>query len=57
MTKNRIIFPMDNALFKLLYLAMMDITKKLTKKSGDWSQTLDQMCIYFGERISPADLI
>lgn len=56
-TKNRTIFPTDDALFKLLYLAMMDITKKWTGRSWDWGQTLDQLCIYFGDRISPADLI
>ena len=56
-TKNRTIFPTDDALFKLLYLAMMDITKKWTGKSWDWGQTLDQLCIYFGDRISPSDLI
>lgn len=56
-TKNRTIFPTDDALFKLLYLAMMDITKKWTGKSWDWGQTLDQMCIYFGDRISPSDLV
>ena len=56
-TKNRTIFPTDDALFKLLYLAMMDITKKWTGKSWDWGQTLDQLCIYFGDRISHSDLI
>ena len=56
-TKNRTIFPTDDALFKLLYLAMMDITKKWTGRSWDWGRTLDQLCIYFGDRISPADLI
>ena len=56
-TKNRAIFPTDDALFKLLYLAMMDITKKWTGKSWDWGQTLDQLCIYFGDRISASDLI
>ena len=56
-TKNRTIFPTDDALFKLLYLAMMDIIRKWTGKSWDWGQTLDQLCIYFGDRISPSDLI
>ena len=56
-TKNRTIFPTDDALFKLLYLAMMDITKKWTGKSWDWGQTLDQLCIYFGDRITPSDLV
>ena len=55
-TKTRTIFPTDDALFKILYLAMVDITKKWTGKSWDWGQTLDQLCIYFGDRIEPADL-
>lgn len=56
-TKTRTIFPTDDALFKILYLAMMDITKKWTGKSWDWGQTLDQLCIYFGDRISPSDIL
>lgn len=55
-TKTRTIFPTDDALFKILYLAMMDITKKWTGKSWDWGQTLDQLCIYFGDRIQPEDV-
>lgn len=55
-TKSRAIFPSDDALFKMIYLAMMDATKKWTGKSWDWGQTLDQLCIYFGDRISPEDL-
>lgn len=55
-TKNRTVFPTDDALFKLLYLAMIDITKKWTGKAWNWGQTLDQICIYFGDRIQPEDL-
>ena len=55
-TKTRTIFPTDDALFKILYLAMMDITKKWTGKSWDWGQTLDQLCIYFGDRIQPEEV-
>ena len=55
-TKTRTIFPTDDALFKLLYLAMMDITKKWTGKAWNWGQTLDQFCIYFGDRIQMEDL-
>jgi putative transposase len=54
-TKTRTIFPSDDALFKILYLAMMDITKKWAGKSWDWGQTMDQLCIYFGDRIQPED--
>lgn len=56
-TKSRTIFPTDDALFKMLYLAMMDATKKWTGKSWAWGQTLDQLCIYFVDRISPEDII
>ena len=55
-TKTRTIFPTDDALFKLLYLAMMDITKKWTGKAWNWGQTLDQFCIYYGDRIQMEDL-
>lgn len=55
-TKSKTIFPTDDALFKILYLAMMDITEKWTGAGWNWGQTLDQLCIYFGDRISPADI-
>ena len=55
-TKTRTVFPTDDALFKLLYLAMIDITKKWTGKVWNWGQALDQFCIYFGDRIQPEDL-
>ena len=47
---------MNDALFKMLYLAMSDATKKWTGKTWDWGQTLDQLCIYFDDRISPEDI-
>ncbi len=55
-TKSKTIFPTDDALFKMLYLAMMDVTKKWTGKAWDWGLTLDQLCIYFGDRIQPMDI-
>lgn len=44
-TKSRTIFPTDDALFKILYLVMVDITQNWIGKSWDWGQTLDQLCI------------
>lgn len=55
-TKSRTIFPTDDALFKILYLAMMDATKKWAGRPRDWGMILDQLCIYFGDRIQPEDL-
>ena len=56
-TKSKTIFPTDDALFKSLYLAMIDATKKWTGKAWSWGQTLDQLCIYFGDRIQPEDVM
>ena len=55
-TKAKTIFPTDDALFKMLYLAMTDITKKWVGKPWDWGQILEQLCIFFEGRITQADL-
>lgn len=55
-TKSKTIFPTDDALFKMLYLAMMDITKKWEGKPWNWGQILEQLFIYFEERITRQDL-
>lgn len=55
-TKTRTVFPTDDALFKLLYLATMDITEKWTGKDREWSKILAQLCIYFEDRIDLSDL-
>ena len=55
-TKAKTIFPTDDALFKMLYLAMTDITKKWVGKPWDWGQILEQLCIFFEGRITQGDL-
>ena len=55
-TKTRTIFPSDDALFKLLYLATVDITEKWNGRDRDWGKILSQLCIYFEDRIEPGDL-
>ena len=50
-TKNRSIFPNDQALQKLLYLATQDIVKKWTKPLPNWAQTISQLAIHFPDRI------
>ena len=55
-TKSKTIFPSDDSLFKMLYLATMDITKKWGGKNRDWNQILAQLCIYFEDRISLSDI-
>jgi transposase-like protein len=39
-TKNKGVFPTDDSLLKMLYLAMMDITKKWTGKRREWGQII-----------------
>jgi transposase-like protein len=52
-TKGKSIFPTDEALLKMLYLATMDVTKKWTMRIQNWGPILSQLSIYFGERINP----
>ena len=51
-TKSKTIFPSDDSLLKMLYLAMMDITKKWTGHRQDWGVIHSQLEIYFEERLS-----
>jgi len=37
-TKNRNVFPNDTAIFKLLYLAVIEIKKKWVIRMKDWNQ-------------------
>lgn len=50
-TKSKSVFPTDDSLFKMLYLAMKDITKKWTGRRQDWSQIYAQLAIFYGDRI------
>jgi len=50
-TKNKGVFPTDDSLFKMLYLATVDITKKWTGRRKDWGEIFSQLSIYFEERI------
>lgn len=54
-TKTKSIFPTDDSLFKSLYLAMMDITAKWKGKPREWPKIMEQLFIYFENRISTAD--
>ncbi len=50
-TKSKTVFPTDDSLFKMLYLAMIDITKKWTGRRQDWSLIHAQMALFFADRI------
>ena len=51
-TKNKSVFPTDDSLLKMLYLAAMDITRKWTGHRQDWGKIRAQLVIYFEERIT-----
>lgn len=53
LTKNRGSFPSDEALLKLFYLALRNISKKWTMPIRDWKAALNRLTIQFGERLSP----
>ena len=50
-TKNTGVVPTDDSLIKMLYLAMMDITKKWTGKRREWGQIHSQLEILFADRL------
>ena len=50
-TKSKSVFPTDDSLFKMLYLAMIDITKKWSGRKQDWSMIHAQLAIYFEDRM------
>ena len=50
-TKNKGVFPTDDSLLKMLYLAMVNITKKWTGKRREWGQIHSQLEIFFADRL------
>jgi putative transposase len=52
-TKNRLLFPSDDAIFKILYLAIRNASEKWTMPVRDWGQALNQFAIEFGKERVP----
>jgi putative transposase len=50
-TKNRTIFPTDDAVRKSVYLSIREISKKWTQPVRDWGVILGQLSIFFEGRI------
>ena len=51
-TKSKTLFPSDESLLKMLYLAMMDITKNGPNTDRIGGQIHSQLEIFFEERLS-----
>jgi len=50
-TKTKSSFPTDDSLFKLLYLIVMDTCEKWTQPIKHWGVILNQLTIFFKERV------
>lgn len=50
-TKGKSIFPTDESLLKMLYLATMDVLRRWTGRVQNWGQILLQLTVYFPERV------
>lgn len=51
-TKNKGVFPSDDALLKVVYLAYRNISKKWTQPLQNWSLTVSQLSIHFEGRLT-----
>lgn len=51
-TKTKSAFVSDDALMKILYLTTMQIVDKWTMPIRDWGMILDNLMIYFGDRVN-----
>jgi transposase-like protein len=49
-TTNHLIFPSDEAVYKVIYLAMPNISKKWTMPIRDWKPALNRFAVEFAER-------
>jgi putative transposase len=49
--KNRSLFPSDEAIFKLIYLSLKNISKKWTMPIHNWSAAMNQFAIIFENRL------
>jgi transposase-like protein len=50
-TKTKSSFPTDDSLFKILYLIVFDASEKWTMPMLEWGIILNQLRVYFGERV------
>ncbi|NLH00944.1 MAG: transposase [Clostridiales bacterium] len=53
-TKTKSTFVSDDALMKILYLTTMNIVDKWTMPIQNWGSILDNLMIFFGDRVKIA---
>lgn len=52
-SKTRTVFPTEDSLVKLMYLATRDIESRWTQITRDWGAIYSQLTIFFEERLKP----
>jgi transposase-like protein len=50
-TRNRSVLVNDEAIYKIMYLALRNAAKKWTMPIKDWGAALNQFAVFFGERV------
>ena len=50
-TKSKGVFPNEQALLKMIFLASQDIMRKWTSSIANWALSAQQLAIYFGDRM------
>lgn len=50
-TKTKTAYPTDDALRKIIYLAIQDISRKWTMPLREWKECISNLAIYFGDRL------
>ena len=49
----RLVFPIEMAMFKALYLAVQEAGKRWTSSTRNWAGILGQLSVYYQERLAP----
>ena len=52
-TKTKSVFPSNKSLEKMLYLASQNVIKKWTNSYQNWDEVLNQLMVFYGERLAP----
>ena len=50
-SKTKTVFPTDDSLLKILYLATIGVTKKWTQPIRNWGMIIGQLQLYFEDRL------
>ena len=51
-TQKRAAFPNDDAIYKVLYLAITNVSRKWSRPIVEWGLALNQFAIHFGDRVN-----